>query len=100
MTGIGITVNGTPLLNSPPLVTTTLPLVAPGGTVVVILVSLQIETRAGVPLNVTVELPCELPKFDPAIMTWEPTTPEVRDRLVMRGGRITVNGDPALDTRA
>jgi hypothetical protein len=52
-----VTVKVTPLLATPLTVTTTLPLVAPPGTVTVMLVALQLLTVAGVPLNVTVLLP-------------------------------------------
>ena len=51
------TVKPTPLLAWPPTVTTTLPVVAPLGTVVAMLVALQLDTVAAVPLNVTVLVP-------------------------------------------
>ena len=58
LTEIGaVTVKPTPLLATPPTVTTTFPVVAPLGTVVVILVALQVPTVAAVPLNVTEPLP-------------------------------------------
>jgi len=49
-----VTVKPTPLLATPPTVTTTFPLVALLGTDVVMLVGLQLVTVAAVPLNVTV----------------------------------------------
>jgi hypothetical protein len=52
--GVGITVKSTGLLATPPTVTTTLPVVAPLGTVTPMLVALQLVTVAAVPLNVTV----------------------------------------------
>ena len=52
-----VTVKLTPLLASPPTVTTTFPLVAAFGTDVVMLVGLQFVTVAAVPLNVTVFVP-------------------------------------------
>ena len=52
-----ITVKLTALLATPPTVTTTFPVVAPVGTVVVMLVALQLVTVASVPLNVTVLVP-------------------------------------------
>jgi hypothetical protein len=52
-----VTVKLTPLLDSPPTVTTTFPLVAAFGTDVVMLVGLQFVTVAAVPLNVTVFVP-------------------------------------------
>jgi hypothetical protein len=55
MLGAGtVTVKLTPLLATPPTVTTTLPVVAPAGTEVTILVALQLVTVAIVPLKVTV----------------------------------------------
>jgi hypothetical protein len=55
--GVGSTVKLAPLLATPLTVTTTLPVVAPPGTVTVRLVALQLVTVAGVPLNFTVLLP-------------------------------------------
>ena len=57
MTGGGVTVKSTPLLGTPPTVTTTLPVVAPPGTGTAMLVSLQVEGFPAVPLNVTELLP-------------------------------------------
>jgi hypothetical protein len=76
------TVKFTPLLATPPTVTTTLPVVAPVGTDVAMLVEVQVDVAAAVPLNVTVP---EDPKFVPVIVTGVPTEPEVTDRLVMLG---------------
>src|SRR5882672_4186151 len=64
-----VTVNDTPLLASPPTVTTTLPVVAPVGTGTTMLVVDQLVGVAAVPLNVTVLLPCVAPKFVPVIVT-------------------------------
>ena len=52
-----VTVKLEPLLSTPFLRTTTLPVVAPEGTVVEMLVSLQVDTLAAVPLNFTVLVP-------------------------------------------
>jgi hypothetical protein len=52
-----VTVKVEPLLATPPTVTTTLPVVAPVGTVVAMLVALQLVTVAAVPLKVTVLVP-------------------------------------------
>jgi hypothetical protein len=52
-----VTVNATPLLATPPTVTTTFPVVAPVGTGTVILVALQLVGLPVVPLNVTVLVP-------------------------------------------
>jgi len=57
MCGAATTVKLTPLLGDPETVTTTLPVVAPLGTVAAMLVALQLVTVAVVPLNFTVLLP-------------------------------------------
>jgi hypothetical protein len=80
-----VTVKVTPLLATPPTVTTTFPVVAPAGTEVAMLVALQVVTVAAVPLNVIVLVPCEDPKFVPVIVTGVPAGPEVVDRLVIEG---------------
>jgi len=90
------TVNEEPALAAPPTVTTTLPVVAPAGTVVVIEVLLQVPTVAVVPLNFTVLVLCVAPKFVPVIVTEAPTAPEVGDRLVIVGD--TVNEGPVTVT--
>jgi hypothetical protein len=72
----------TPLLATPPTVTTTFPVVAPDGTVVTIVVEFQLLVVAVVPLNVTVP---EDPKFVPLIVTCVPTAPLVGDRLEIVG---------------
>jgi hypothetical protein len=64
---------------------TTLPVVAPLGTAATILVPLQLLTVAAVILNLTVLVPCVVPKFVPVIVTDVPTGPDVGDRLVMLG---------------
>jgi hypothetical protein len=74
--GAVVTVKPTPLLATPPTVTTTFPVVAPLGTGTVILVSLQLVGVPTVPLNVTVLVPCA-PKFVPVIVTAVPTDPDV-----------------------
>ena len=80
-----VTVKLTPLLATPPTVTTTLPVVAPAGTGTTMLVSLQLVGVAAVPLNVTVLVPCVAPKFVPVIVTDAPTGPLVGDSCVMAG---------------
>jgi hypothetical protein len=82
---LGLTVKGTPLLASPPTVTTTLQVVAPLGTGTTMLVALQLVGVAAVPLNVTVLLPCAEVKFIPVIVTEVPAGPEVGLMLVMLG---------------
>ena len=81
LTMLVVTVKFTPLLARPPTVTTTLPVVAPAGTVTAMLVLLQVVAVAAVPLKVTVLLPCVAPKFVPVIVTGVPTAPEVGLRV-------------------
>lgn len=51
----------------------------------------QLVGVAAVPLNVTVLVPCDVPKLVPVIVTGAPTGPEVGLKLVMVGaGGITV----------
>ena len=70
---VGNTVNATPLLFTPLAFTTTLPVVAPAGTVATIDVVLQLPiVIAVVPLNFTVLLPWVAPKFVPVIVTDDP----------------------------
>lgn len=91
-----VTVNATPLLNTPPTVTTTLPVVAPFGTGAAILVAVQFVGAAAIPLKVTVLDPWLVPKFAPAIVTEVPMAPEFGVRLVMLGGRRTAKLTPLL----
>jgi hypothetical protein len=79
------TVKFTPLLGTPPTVTTTLPVVAPAGTGATMFVALQLAGVAAVPLNVTVLVPCVAPKFAPVIVTDLPTPPDVGFKLAMLG---------------
>src|SRR6266446_2195606 len=93
------TVKLTPLLATPPTVTTTLPVVAPLGTAAVMLAALQLVAVAVVPLNFTALVPCVAPKFAPAIVTDAPTNPEAGFKLVMLGaGTATVKLIPLLAT--
>jgi hypothetical protein len=84
----GGTVKLTPLLATPPTATTTLPVVAPLGTVatMLVVVSLQLVALAKTPLNVTVLVPCAVPKFMPEIVTEVPARPDVGFIAVMLGG--------------
>jgi hypothetical protein len=94
-----VTVKFTPLLATPPTVTTTFPVVAPAGTAVVMLVELQLVGVAAIPLNFTVLTPCVVPKFAPLIVTDVPTNPDVGFKLVMLGaGTVTVKLTPLLAT--
>ena len=94
----GVTVKFTPLLATPLALTTTFPVVAPPGTVTPMLDAPHDVTLAVVPLNVTVPVPCELPKFDPVTVTAAPTAPDVIDKLVILGAGTTVKLDPLLFT--
>jgi hypothetical protein len=96
--GVNNTVNDAPLLCSPLAFTTTLPVVAPVGTVATIEVAPQLVTVAVVPLKLTDPEPCVAPKFAPAIVTDAPTAPEVGDTLVMLGAATTVKLTPLLAT--
>ena len=97
MTGGGTTVNGAPLLATPPTVTTTFPVVAPAGTGTSILVALQAEGAASVPLKVTVLVPCVAPKFVPVMVTVDPIGPCGMLSVEMLGAvLITVNVTPLL----
>jgi len=91
-----VTVKLTPLLATPPTVTTTFPVVAPAGTGATMLVALQLVGVAAVPLNVTVLVPWVVPKFVPVIVTDVPTAPAVGVKLVMLGA--TVKLTPLLAT--
>jgi hypothetical protein len=75
-----------------------LPVVAPLGTLTVMLVALQaLAVPADVPLKVTVLVPWLKPKFVPVMVTEVPTGPDVGDRLVMLGaGTVTVKLTPLL----
>jgi hypothetical protein len=84
MLGVGRTVKLTPLLATPPTVTTTLPVVAADGTTATIEPAFQLTiVVANVPLKETVLVPCDEPKYDPLIATCDPAGPEVGDRDVI-----------------
>jgi hypothetical protein len=98
MLGGGTTVKLTALLFTPLADTTTFPVVAPAGTVAVMLVALQFVTLAAIPLNVTIPLPWVDPKFVPVIVIAALVAPVVIDRLVMLGAGTTVKLIPLLFT--
>lgn len=75
----------TPLLATPPTVTTTGPVVEFAGTGTVMEVSFQLVGLPAVPLNVTVLVPCGYPNPLPLIVTELPIGPVVGERLVMVG---------------
>jgi len=78
-------VNSTPLLESPPTVTTIFPDVVPPGTVVTIVVEFHVVAVPPTPLNVTVLVPCVAPKLLPVIVTVVPTAPEPGVTAVITG---------------
>ncbi len=82
---LGATVKLIPLLAVPSTETTTLPLVAPEGTVATIEVGLHPVAVAAMPLKVTVLVPCVASKFVPVIVTDVPTGPELGDTLATLG---------------
>ena len=84
------------MLVRPATVTTTAPVVVPDGTVAVILVLLHVVTAAVNPLNLTELVPCDSPKFEPAIVTAAPAGPVEGERDEILGGRTTVNVTPLL----
>jgi hypothetical protein len=95
------TVKLTPLLCSPPLLTTTLPVVTELGTVATMLESDQLDAVAVWPLKVTV--PALLPKLLPAIVTTAPGAPLAGLRLLMVGTSTVklaplLGNDPAVTT--
>jgi hypothetical protein len=91
-----LTVKLSPLLASPPTVTTTLPVVAPAGTGTTMLVFDHVVGVAVVPLNVIVLVPLVAPKFVPVTVTDVPTGPLDGDRFVKLGGTVTVKLRPLL----
>ena|SRR5229473_999054 len=92
---VDVTVKLAILLVTLETVTSTFPVVAPGGTDTWMLVGPQIVAgAAATPLNLTVLKPCVAAKFVPVIVTGVPTGPFVGLRLVMLGVRTTVNGTP------
>jgi hypothetical protein len=96
MLGVGSTVNAAPALGKLFTATTTLPVVAPTGTVTAIDVALQLVGVAAMPLKVTVLAPWVEPKFVPVIVTAIPTAPDEGDRLVMPGGEGALEVPPPL----
>ena len=74
-----------------------MPVTAPVGTDVTMLVPFQLVGLAGTPPNATMLVPCVAPKFAPEIVTAVPITPEFGLKLVMLGpGLVTVKLEPLL----
>jgi hypothetical protein len=96
MFGGTVTVKGTPLLDTPFRVTTTLPVPAPAGTVATMLVPDQVVVAATVPSKVIVLVPFVAPKAVPVTVTDAPTGPLVGETAVIAGVGNTVNATPAL----
>jgi hypothetical protein len=96
MLGAATTVNDALLLFTPLAFTTTLPVVAPVGTVARIDVALQLVIVEAVPLNVTEPDPWLAPKLAPVIVTDAPTAPDVGETLVILGVPSTVKLTPLL----
>ncbi len=90
MLGVGRTVKATALLAKPLTVTTTFPVVAPAGTGRTMLVGPQLVGVAGVPLNVTVLMPCVRVKFVPVMVIEVPAGPTVGLRFVMLGVKLNI----------
>jgi len=86
----GSTLNGRLLVSVPKgVVTWTLPVVAPAGTVALIAVPIELtEKVAGVPLKVTLAVPVSL---FPGVVTVEPALPEV--------GVVSTKGPRPADSR-
>jgi hypothetical protein len=62
------------------------------------LLVLQLVGIATVALNVTLLVPCDVPKFAPLIVTEVPTGPDVGLKFVMLGATATVKSTPLLGT--
>ena len=92
--GDGVTAKVTPLLANEPTVTTILPVVAPRGATVVMLVLLQLVGAAGIPLKEIELNPWVAPKLDPLIVTSVPTGPDDGVKIEILGK--TVNGTELL----
>jgi hypothetical protein len=90
MLGPGATVKAKLLLLIPPAVTISEPVVAPAGTGATMLLSLQLNGVATVPLKVTLPLPCGMPKPEPLIVICEFTVPLAGETPLITGGGITV----------
>jgi hypothetical protein len=88
---LGATEKFTPLLATPPTVTTTLPDGAPDGTGTVIELALQLMGVAAVPLKLTALVPWLEPKLVPEIVTVAPTAPVAGDKFVIFGATEKLN---------
>jgi hypothetical protein len=91
-----VTVKITQLLPTPPTAIVTQPVVAPLGTGTTMLVLLQLDGVAAIPLNVTVLLPCVATKFEPLIVTIVPIGPELGERTPINGCTVVDSYSSAL----
>ena len=91
--GVGKTENEDPLLLTPLAFTIKFPVVAPDGTVTVMLDAVQELTEAVVPLMLTEPLPCGDRKLDPATITDAPTAPDEGVRPEILGAGTTYASD-------
>ena len=98
MLGVPKTVKDLPPLLTPLAKTTTLPVVAPTGTVATMLLAPQLVTLANIPLNFSVPVPWLAPKLLPAMVTGAPKAPDVGDKLLILGATTTVKLFPLLAT--
>src|SRR5260370_14068132 len=98
--GVASTLNSTPLLAAPLTVATMLPLVAPLGTGTTISLLFQLVGVAVTPLNVTVLLPCGLPKPTPLIVTLVPAKAEAGLIHAIEGVAIAAVPVVKLDEKA
>ena len=80
----------------PLAVTVIVPVVAPVGTDVVMLVAVLAVTDAAVPLNLTPLFAGVVSKFVPVIVIDVPTPPVVGVKLVIVGAAVTVSGMPMM----
>jgi hypothetical protein len=94
-----VTANVTPLLAWPFTVTTAFPVVAPVGTMTVMLVADHAGYEvASVPPNLTILVPLLAPKFAPVIVTVPPTGPLLELSELIVGAVVTVKGLALLAT--
>src|SRR5438876_9173551 len=89
----------TPLLATPPMVTTTLPVLAPPAIFTTIIATTHlyaVSLHDALPILL---VPCVAPKLTPVIVTDVPRTPDVGlDRVRLGGGTVHATLTPALAT--
>src|SRR5262249_46282499 len=97
MLGAATTVNAFPALDAPETVTTTLPVVAPVGTMATMLVALHVLTVAAVPLNLTVLVPFVEPNPVPVMVMEAPIAPDAGERLEIVGAAAARAGSARIE---